>query len=152
MIRYATTEKVAVAWLSSLPDFSAAMVGTVLPAPPPAGGPVTWASTGFLVVTTLGGASELNFPLAHPRVSVQCWAVDPDTGLPPWNFAGDMAASIGAGCQSTQGVEQVLTLPNSDQNARLLSAYITSLPRRIYGDQGDYACMVTELALHWTTH
>lgn len=143
--RYATTERVAVAWLASLPTFSAGMVGTELP------DGTTWAATGFLVVTTVGGSSEINYPLAHPRISVQCYAVSPDTGVPPWNLAGDLAAAIDAGCQAATGVEQFLTLPNCDQNARLLSAYTTGIPRRSYGDMGDYAVIVTDVALHWTT-
>jgi hypothetical protein len=143
---YATAERVAAAWLAGLPGFSTAMVGTELP------DGTAWASTGFLVVTTVGGSSEVHIPLEHPRVSVQCYAVSPDTGVPPWNAAGNLAAAIGAACQAPASVEHLLTLPNCDQGARLLSAYTTTIPRRTYGDVGDYACVVVELALHWTTH
>lgn len=146
--RYATTERVAVAWLSTLAGLSAAMVGTVLPDLADS----DWSATGFLVVTAVGGTSAIEVPLAHPLVSVQCFAVSPDTGVPPWNAAGNLAATIDAGCFAPSGAGQVVTLPDCDQNARVLSAYTSGIPRRSYGDMGDYACVVAQLALHWTTH
>jgi hypothetical protein len=147
LLRYATTERVAVAWLGSLSTFSPSMVGTELPDLQ-----VTdWSATGFLVVTTTGGSSDIEIPVEHPIVGVQCFAVSPDTGVPPWGFADDLAAAIGAGCAATTGVEQLLTLPTSDQNARLMSAYTVGVARRSYSDMGDYACKQTSLALHWVT-
>lgn len=143
--RYATAEHVAVAWLASLPAFSPAMVGTRLP------DGTDWSATGYLVVTAVGGSSEIHIPLDHPRVGVGCYAVLPDSGDPPWNAAANLAAEINAASQDTTGVGQLLTLPTCDQNARLLSVYTTSIPRRSYGDYGDYACVPIELALHWTT-
>jgi hypothetical protein len=146
--RFATTERVAVAWLATLSGFTSAMVGTELPDL----ATTDWSATGFLVVTAAGGSSEINYPLEHPLVSVQCYAVSPNTGVPPWNMADDLAANISAGCLASTGAGQFVTLPTSDQNARVLSAYTTSIPRRSYGDMGDYACVVQEIALHWTTH
>jgi hypothetical protein len=145
--RYATTERVAVAWLATLAGVTSAMVDTELPDL----AVTDWSATGFLVVTAVGGTSAIEFPLAHPLVSVQCFAVSADTGVPPWNAAGNLAATIDAGCFAPTGVGQFVTLPNCDENARVLSAYTTGIPRRSYGDMGDYACMVTQLALHWTT-
>lgn len=143
--RYATTERVAVAWLASLAAFSAGMVGTVLP------DGTGWATTGFLVVTTVGGSSDVHIPVEHPIVSVQCYAVDPDTGVPPWFAAGNLAAALGAACFAPTGVQQVLALPDCDQSARVLSVYTTGQSRRSYADLGDYACVVQQLTLNWTT-
>ena len=147
LLRYASTERVALAWLSLLPGLSSGMVDTALPDLQ-----VTdWSTTGFVVVTAAGGSSDIEIPLNHPHAIVQCYAVDPNTGVPPWNLASDLAGAVAAGCSSPLAVEQLLTLPNCDQNARLLTAYTTTMPRRSYADQGDYACMELGLVLNWTT-
>lgn len=145
---YATTERVVVAWLSSLPGITAGMVGVQLPNPTNGGTP-TWAATGFITPYALGGLSDPYLPLAHPVVGFKCWAVDPDTGRPPWNVAANLAETIRAGTR-TAGINQVLTLPNCDQNARILSAYMLEEPRRSFGDTGDYACFDTTVEIHWS--
>jgi hypothetical protein len=136
--RYATTRKVSVAWLRSLGLAADSELPTEL----------TWASTGFITPAGSGGSPGVHVPVAHPIVTLQCWAVDPDTGVAPWNFAGDLAETVRAGTFS-HGTQAMLTIPDSDQNARVLSAYLQSEPRPSYGDMGDYACVVFDLALHW---
>lgn len=136
---FATTRKVSVAWLQSL----GLAAGAELPTETS-----TWASTGFVTARASGGSPGIHVPVAHPVVMLQCWAVDPDTGEPPWNLAGDLAEAVRAGCFS-DGTQVALTIPDSDQNARVLSAYLISEPRPSYGDVGDYACLVADLALHW---
>lgn len=136
---FATTRKVSVAWLTSL----GLAAGAELPTDTS-----TWAATGFVTARASGGSADVDVPLAHPIVTLQCWAVDPDTGEPPWNLAHDLAEAVRAGCFA-HGTQQALTLPDSGQNARVLSAYLISEPRPSYGDTGDYACVTCDLALHW---
>jgi hypothetical protein len=140
----ASTEKVVVAWLSTIPGITAAMVDPQLPT-----NNATWAASGFITPYALGGTRDVYMPIGHPVVGLKCWAVDPDTGRPPWNMAADLAEAVAAGCFSN-GTSQFLTLPYCDQNARLMSAYLIEEPRRTYGDTGDYACFNTTVALHWT--
>lgn len=135
---YASTRKVAVAWLTSLGLAS----GSELPTD------TSWSTTGFVTARASGGSPGVHIPVAHPVVTVQCYAVDPDTGLPPWNFAWDLAETVRAGTFSN-GTQVTLDLPDSGQNARVLSVYLISEPRPSYGDMGDYAVVVTDLALHW---
>jgi hypothetical protein len=149
-MRYATTERVAIAWLGSLPGLDPSMVDPTLP-PPDSSGNVTWAATGFITPHGAGGRADMYLPVAHPVVMIQCWAVEPSTGRPPWNAANNLAEIIRQGCLNN-GNSQFLTLPNCDQNARLMSAYVVNEPRRTYGDVGDYACVTTDVQLHWTTH
>lgn len=136
--RYATTRKVSVAWLLSL----GLAADSELPTEP------TWATTGFITAAASGGSAGIHVPVAHPVVTLRCYAVDPDTGQPPWNFAWDLAEAVRAGT-FTSGTQVTLTLADSDQNARVLSAYLLGEPRPSYGDQGDYAVVVADLALHW---
>lgn len=145
---YATTEKVIVAWIASLPGFSTAMVNPTLPSTP-VGATPTWATTGFITPYAAGGLNDVSQPLAHPVVGLKCWAVDPTTGLPPWNQANNLAEAIRAGTK-TRGINQVLTLPNCDQDARILSVYMLEEPRRSFGDTGDYACFDTTVEMHWS--
>lgn len=146
-MRYATTEKVVTAWLDTLPGITAAMVGDQLPQAD-INGNFSWAASGFITPYGLGGAPNIYLPVENPVVGLKCWAVDPDTGRPPWNLANNLAQTVKNGC-FTNGGGQFLTLPYCDQNARLMSAYMPTQPRRAYGDTGDYACTVAEVQLHW---
>lgn len=143
-MRYASTERVVMAWLPTLNGITASMVAASLPL----NNNASWAASGFITPSGTGGNADIYLPLAHPIVTVKCWGVDPDSGLPPWNLAQNLAEIIRGGCLS-QGTEQYLTLPDCDQNARLLSVYLRTEPRRMYGDIGDYACFTTDMALHW---
>lgn len=144
-MRYATTEAVVDAWLATLPGITSAMVGQTLPL-----NNTTWAASGYITPSGAGGTADLYLPVAHPVVTLKFWAVNPDTGLPPWNMARQLAEIVRAGCLSTTtGVGVHVTLPYADQNARVLSAYLMQEPRRAYGDVGDYACFTADMALHW---
>lgn len=145
-MRYANTEKVTAAWLATLPGITSAMVGGTVPS-----NNGTWAASGFIELSGLGGNADLDFPVDHPIVNLKFWTVDPDSGLPPWNRAADLGEIVKDGCLSN-GVGVILDLPTSDQNARILSVYMKQTPRRMYGDVGDYACFVAELAVHWAVY
>lgn len=143
-MRYATTEKVAVAWLSGVSGLSTAMVGATLPEDTS-----LWSATGFVTPAAVGGNPDLYLPFASPVVDIKCWAVDPGSGLPPWGAAENLAETVRAACYDIPSIGRFLTLPYCDQTARVLSAYPVQEPRRAYGDAGDYACVQVELALHW---
>jgi hypothetical protein len=139
----ANTELVATAWLGGVTGLSTAMVATQLPKDNS-----SWAASGFVTVRTVGGSPGLYVPLRAPVVGVDCWAVSPNSGKPPWFQANALAELIDAGCRATNG-GRTLTLPTGYSQARVLSAYLVSEPRRSYADEGDYARYVLDLALHW---
>lgn len=147
-MRYPTTPMVAAAWLATLSGITAAMVGTTLPA----NDNTSWAASGFITINPAGGLADLYLPVAHPVVTLKFWAVDPDTGLPPWDKAIQLAETVRAGCLGSTGTGQIVTLPYSPQNARVLSAYLMQEPRQAFADAGDYACWVADMALHWAAH
>ncbi|MEU1309506.1 hypothetical protein ABZ419_11510 [Streptomyces cinnamoneus] len=137
----ATTEQVAVAWLKGIVGDR---VSTTLPKDN-----TTWSASGFAVVTTVGGAANMYVPLREPVVSVDCWAVNPDSQKPPWGKAAWLAERIQAGCYDNATIPRLLTLPAGYPAARVLSAYTAYEPRRVPDDASSYARFTLGLALHW---
>jgi hypothetical protein len=139
----ANTELVAAAWLAGVTGLSSGMVASTLPQDNS-----SWAASGFVTVRTVGGTPGMYVPLRAPVVSVDTWAVNLNSDKPPWGKANYLAELIDAGCRASN-VSRDLTLLSGYPGARVLSAYLLSEPRRAYGDQGDYAHYVMDLALHW---
>lgn len=143
-MQYATTPKVVTAWLGSLPSLSTAMVDEQLPSDTS-----TWAASGFITPFVTGGSPNIYMPVQQPVVTLKFWTVDPDTGLPPWNTAENLAEIVRAGTFSFNTIGRALTVPYCDQTARVMSAYFLVEPRRSYMDAGDYACVTVDMAFYW---
>ena len=141
VILRASTELVAVAWLKGI-------VGDIVATNLPRSN-ATWAASGFVTVTTVGGTPNLYVPMRAPVIAVSCWAVNPDSNRPPWNKAAYLAEQIQAGCYDTTGTPRLLTLPAGYPNARVLSAYSTYEPRRVPDDEASYARLDMGLTLNW---
>lgn len=137
---YATTRKVAVAWLTALGLNAAAELPT---------DQTLWADTGFVTPTGSGGSSNIDIPLIQPVVTLKCWANTPDSGEPPWNKATELAERIRWACFDGTGMTEFLTLDHCDQKARVINAQVITEPRPSYSDDGDYACAVLDVRLHW---
>ncbi|MGW6912589.1 hypothetical protein ACWGB8_02005 [Kitasatospora sp. NPDC054939] len=137
----ATTELVAVAWLRGVVGD---IVATTLPR-----NNSTWAASGFVTVGTVGGTAGMYVPLRSPVVSVDCWAVSPSSGRPPWNKAALLAEQVQAGCWDHEGTPRLLTLPAGFPQARVLSAYSTYEPRRVPDDEASYARINLGLSVNW---
>jgi hypothetical protein len=144
---YATPEKVALGWAAGI--FGTDMVGAQLPAPD-SDGNLSWAASGYITLAALstGLGAHMYYRFDRPVVSFQCWAASPDTGRPPWGKAANLAETIRVqGCYANQPVS--VTVPDASENARVLSSYLVSEPRRVYSDQGDYAAFVVDVQLFW---
>jgi len=143
------TELVAVAWLGSLPGLSTQMVATQLP------DDVTkWAKTGFVVVTVVGGIIDAYMPVSLPVLQVDCYAVVPGSNKPPWFMANNLAMIIQRGCWERRSINRLLTITARGityPSATVLTAYLTTPPRRLYEDPGDLARYQFDLALTWIT-
>jgi hypothetical protein len=142
--RYATTGRVALAWLGGVTGLSPGMIGDQPPADES-----SWAASGFITPNTVGGISDIYVPVVGPVVSLSCWAVSPDTGVPPWNLAFNLAETVRAACLSQDGFGAVLTLANCDQSARVFSAYLVGEPRRSWADAGDWASVILDVHIDW---
>jgi hypothetical protein len=149
VLQHATTDLVAVAWLGSLPGFSSAMVGSILPRPDN-DGVVPWAQTGFVQATIVGGSSDMYVPLTSPAIQVDCWATQSNSDLPPYAKANALAESIRWACLADDNFQVALTLRAGYAQARVKSAYLLTEPRRVYGDEADFARFLVNIALNWT--
>ncbi|MFE8961744.1 hypothetical protein [Streptomyces iakyrus] len=143
----ANTELVAVAWLSSAVGVEAGQVATTLPSDPAA-----WETNGFVqVCPVVGGSPQMYYALREPVVQVDCYAVNPSSGKPPWGKAASLFELLVAATYDTALMQRTLTLPAGYPQARVMTAHFTSEPRRIPGDDASYARYVADLALHWIT-
>ena len=143
------TDLVAMAWLASLPGFSAAMVGTTLPKP--VNGIYSWAATGFVLASTVGGSPHHEYALRRPVVQVEGWWVQPGSNKPAWGQANGLCESIVAATYNEQLVRAPLAMRTGVAGARVIRANALTEPRRKPGDQGDAAVYWFDLALDWTT-
>lgn len=136
---------VAEAWLKGCPGIPPTMVGLDLPHDN-----TTWAPSGFVhVVTVVGGAPGLHLPTREPVVQVDCVAVTPASGRPPWGKAEQLAEAIVNGGYPSGGRFVGEHLPAGYRDARVDVAWTPGEPRRVPGDQGAYARLTVDLALHW---
>ena len=143
MSYFPTAEQVTVAWLSTLPLLPTNGVATSLPADNS-----SWAASGFVVVTSVGGSPAVDTPIYSPVMQVDCWAGNVNSAKPPWGKAGQLAGAIE---WATYGpsVQQVLDLPAAFYNARLLSVVATTEPRRIPSDEAGFARVQMDLTVNW---
>lgn len=140
----ATTELVATTWLKGV--VGDIVAGTL---PRGSGGTFSWAGTGFVTIATVGGGADLYVPLRSPVVSVDCWAVNPDSNKPPWNRATYLAEQIQAATYDTENTPRLLTLPGAYPQARVLSVYSTYEARRVPSDEAGFARVNLGLTFHW---
>lgn len=143
----ANTELVAVAWLLSADGIEAGQVATTLPSDSSA-----WSENGFLhVVGTVGGSPQLDHALREPVVQVDAYAVNLNSGKPPWGRAASLMELVVAATYDQAGLQRVLTLRSGFPQARVLTAHLTSEPRRVPGDDSSFARYQADLVLHWIT-
>lgn len=138
-----TTDLVAVAWLKGVAGVPSGSVATTVPSDNS-----TWAASGFVQVTTVGGSPEPHMPLRVPVVSVDCWAVNPDSGRPPWGKASTLAELVRDGTLAAD-VGRTVALPVGGLSARVLSVYALGEARRILDDDASYARYSLDISLAW---
>lgn len=136
---YANTELVACAWLSEI--FPSSMVATTLPEDN-----TTWAASGFIQVTSLGGSSDGDVPMIHPVINIDCWATKPNSNRPPWRVANNNAEMIRHAVYAMR--PHKVTLPTGYPQAQLYSADVVSEPRRV-PDISSYARFNMMVSMFW---
>ncbi len=138
-------ELLAVAWLKSLDGIPANGVATTLPADP-----ATWAGEGFVQVTTVGGSPAVHTPLRRPVVQLDTWANNPDSLKPPWGKASALMETVIWGCYQLSTQQRTFVLPHGFGNARLLTAWPVTEPRRVPADESGFARYSCDLTMVWT--
>lgn len=138
----ANTELVAVAWLKGVSGLSNGMVGTSLPKDV-----TSWSSTGFVTARVVGGAPGLYVPMRNPVITLDFWAVSPNSNKPPWGMANHLAELVRLG---TEAAGRNVTLPTGFNTATVKKAWLVSEPRRAFGDDGAYAHYIADMQMSWT--
>lgn len=141
---YPSHELVAVAWLKTVDGLPTNQIATTLPADNS-----TWAASGFVQVTTVGGNPEHEMPMFGPVVQVDCWANNLNSQKPPWGKASHLAERI---VWAAYAADQLgsLTLGADFHQPRLMGVYALSEPRRITGDEAGFARIQFDMAFRWT--
>lgn len=138
-----TSDLVAVAWLKAVGTLPASGVATTLPSDP-----TTWADEGFVQAQTITGVADADLPQwRRPLVQVDCWANAGTSNKPPWNKAARLAELVRAATEGPTG--RVVTLPGDYLDARVLSVYLGTEPRRIEDDPAGYARLSLDLHVDW---
>lgn len=145
MPHFPTAEQIAVAWITTVPGIPTGKVATTLPADD-----TSWASTGFVTITGVGGSPASRYvPMHEPVMQVDCWAVNPGSSKPPWGRAGELAGLI---------VERTFTdLRPGEFTVRtgflpvlMRSVWPLSEPRRINEDEAGYARYQFDIVFAYT--
>lgn len=139
-----TSELVVVTWLKGISALGN-RVSTELPTTDAS----SWAASGYTQVLGVGGAPSIDFALANPVVSLDCWAYAPDSGRPPWNKANQVAEIIRMGMLDHANVGRPVVLPAAYNNARVITCYPTIEPRRVRGDDAQYARYTMDAVFSW---
>jgi hypothetical protein len=139
------TQLVVAAWINSISDLRPGCAAAELPTDN-----ATWGTSGFAVVTVVGGNHHVfSGQVNHPVVQIDCFAMKPETGRPLWGAANAMLSTISAACDAKATLQRALALPHSFGQARVLSAYQLSEERRIYRDNISAAIVQADFHFYW---
>lgn len=142
MANLPNTDLVATSWLKTLPGVNPLRVASSLP-----GDNASWADTGFVVATSVGGSPGLHVPMQRPVVAIDCWANNPNSQKAPWGKAGHLAQLVLLGTYMTEPVD--LTFSGDFEPARVFAVAPLSEPRKVPGDEAGFARYSFDLVFNW---
>lgn len=139
------SELVTVAWLKDAVPYLGGRVATSLPADNS-----SWAASGFVTVSTVGGDPDIYLGWRRPVMSIDVWGAATDSGKPPWNLTAQQAEQIRDATLVHQSVGRPVVTPDAYRSARVGSVFLRTEPQRIRGDVANYAHYSFDLELWWT--
>jgi hypothetical protein len=140
------SELVVTTWLKGVSGLNN-IVATTLPKDQ------AWASTGFVVITAIGGTYDHDLFVYHPIVQVDCYAMSAGSGKPLWNTAHDLMETVQRGINDDANIARTLTLPanySGCQNVRVFSAFLARMPQRLYRSDLSAAIVSADFQFFWT--
>ncbi len=140
----ATSELAVAAWVLSIPGLPVNGCSSTLPAQD------QWSDKGWVTVAVVGGAPGMYAKISKPLIQIDCWTVAVNKKNPPWGQANVIAEIIKNFCVYDRPCETV-TLPSGFNNARVVSAYAVTEPRRIKGDAANVARYQFDVQFLWTS-
>lgn len=148
---YPTNALVAAAWIGQrVPGIVAGQVATRLPRDVK-----TWGAEGFVQVSPVTGVPDVDIPVRHPLVQVDCWAVTIDAAgnvstKQPVHKANRLAELIRTATElDSARYSSPVTMPAHYAGAIVLSAYPLTEPSEVPDDPSGYARVTFDLALDW---
>lgn len=149
-----TSALVAVAWIGQrVPGIVAGQVATRLPRDF-----ATWVDEGFVQVTIIPAAAEVDVPVRHAIAQIDAWGANVSTdgssaAKPAVMKATRLAELI---VRATEDATQVIggfgrpvTMPANYAAARVLAAYPMTEPSEVPDDPSGFGRVTFDLALDW---
>lgn len=136
-------EQAGVAWAKTIPEVDASKVATKLPAD------VTkWASTGFVVVSNVGGSTPVGIEVRQSVLSFDCYWANPNSEKTPWGEARALAESVFHGFFIEDLFPQRFEIP-SFLPVSVRSGWTNTEPRRVPGSVAGYAHVSFDATIAW---
>jgi hypothetical protein len=146
------SDLVVQAWLTTVPELTASMIGAALPAPS-ADGTIPWTTTGFVQCTVAGGQVEDPTGRRTTLAQIDCWATRlPTSRKLPWALADQLAEHIIEAARAGTGQEQYVDVGPAGttyDQARILTVLAVDEPRRVPNDPAGYARFMHHLTVTW---
>lgn len=110
----------------------------------------SWAQTGFVLVSIVGGSpNSYAAGLRRPVLDIQAKWISVGSKQPPWSLANELAERIIAGCYKAYSAPIEAILPAGYERAFVQSAYPLTEPRRLLADPSSIATYQFDLQLNW---
>lgn len=141
---------VAVAWvrgISATGPFDPSRVAATLPSGTGADAALV---AGFVQVSVVGGAPDIDIPVRRPVITIDAWVASGTGGRPPLGRAWALAEAVRTATEGTFGWRRAVAMPTGYGSAQVLSAYAVSEPREIKSDPGRYARVQFDLQIDWS--
>lgn len=150
-----TSALVVVAWLGQrVPGLAASSVATRLPREIS-----DWADDGFVQVTIVPGAAEVDIPVRRALAQIDCWGVtvraDGSAAAKPAVMKATRLAELIVRAteddvqRAAGGFGRPVTMPGDYLAARVQAAYPMTEPSEIPDDPSGYGRVSFDLALDW---
>lgn len=139
MVAMPSNELVLMYWLKSRPTLPTNSISTTLPKG------TTWAASGFIQVSGVGGSSNAYMPVHSPVMSVDTWANVANSERPDWEKASTLMENIRWELYQSDVRRAV-------QITGYYTAFVSSVvpvgqPRRVPSD--NYAHLSMDIRVDW---
>ncbi len=143
------SDLVIVGWLRlacarpATPWMAGVGAGTTLPAELPA--------AGFIRLDGVGGSPDLDVTGRNAATGLlSCWAApSPGSSKAPWGQANTIAETLIQATYDLSLSTRLVATPGNYADARVLSVFAVSVPRRVNNDPSGYARYDVDLSVHW---
>lgn len=148
-----TGELVGVWYLKALSELHPDFINTLVPGPDLETNNLSWAGSGFVQVTSVGGAPMVDLPVRQSVLSVDTWAANVGRKRAPWGRSNNLAEIIVNAVwdldENDVLYKRPVITPAAYRNALVHNASVTE-PTRRPSDEANWAHYGFELTLTWT--